>query len=467
MLWDVDAYSLFGFIIILLLSVTVLVMAWVIITRMNGERKDSLLDLECKWYQSTIEAILEGKFWGDPAQLRKKPGTEAWQAIEKLLFQEMEVSSGEQQGRLIEMFERLGYVEFYIRELQAEKSWRRAHAALRLGQMKNPRVVSALIEVLQDPNQNVRQRAVQALGMIHDQKALKALVEQIHKATSPAPKISKQILKASLIAHGDQAIPMLLPLLSDAHDASRVLVAEILAEIPSQSTLASLVKSLNDPHPEVRARAARALGKIKHPLGVNPLIESLSDPFWYVRLQSAKSLGKIGSPCAVFGLCHSLGDPCWQVRMAAAHSLMALGPFATGALTVYLLYTKDRYTGQQIAEILQQSGLVNRWIEDLAAADAETVQKAKDLLSAIARNLLMDPLVAAVRNHPDRQVRVRLVEILSGITTRPVSKVLRQISIYDSDPGVRALAQDVLSRRLRQRLSFNHAGNFADRFSVG
>ncbi len=467
MLWDVDTYSLFVFIIILLLSVTVLGMAWVIITRMNGKRKNSQLELECRWYQSTVEAILEGKFWGDPDQLRKKPGTEAWQAIEKLLSQKMEASSGESQGRLIEMFERLGYVEFYIRELHAESSWRRSHAALRLGQMRNPKAVSSLIEVLGDPDQIVRQRAVQALGMIHDLEAIRALVEQIDKATSPVPKISRQILKASLVAQGDQAIPMLLPLLSDAHDASRVLVADILAEIPSQSALASLVKSLDDPHPEVRAQAARALGKIKHPLGVNPLIELLSDPFWYVRLQAAKSLGEMGSPCAVFGLCQCLRDSHWQVRMAAAHSLMCIGPFATGALTVYLLYTKDRYAGQQIAEILQQSGLVNQWIEDLAATDAETVQRAKDLLSAVARNLLTEPLIAAVRSHPHRQVRVRLVEVFSGIVSRPVSKVLRQISIYDPDPGVRALAQDVLSRRLRQRLSFNHAGNFADRFSVG
>jgi HEAT repeat protein len=466
MLWDVSLYSIV-LLMLFVMGVGVLVMMWAILKRRIVQQQDRWISVECEWYHSTVTSILEGRFWGDPDQLRKKPDSPEWKAIEKLLLSEMEYSAEEQRKRLIQMFDRLGYVDFYLHELQDEAAWRRSRAALRLGQMRNPKAVSLLIQALGDDDRDVRQRAVQALGIIQDSKAVKPLVEQILRMTFPDKKISRHTLKGSLIAYGEKAIPLLLPWLSNSHDVIRQLVVEILAELPSKMALAPLIKRLDDPNPEVRAKAAYALGRVRYPLAVKPLVTLLSDPFWYVRLHSAKSLGKIGSPRAVFGLCTCLHDSHWQVRMAAAHSLIAIGPLAIGALTTYLLYTRDRYAGQQIAEALQQSGLVNQWIEDLAAPDTETVQKAQNILSAVIRNFLLDSFVTAARSHPNRQVRLRLVEILNGIVNLHVSKVLRQISLYDPDPGVRTLAQDVLARRLRQRLVFNHARSLAERPSMG
>ena len=452
---------------LLLISVSILIMVWVVVRRMIHQQKDRRLALECRWYRSTVGSIVEGKFWGDPTQLRKKPGTLEWKAIEQLLLEKMESSSKEQQKRLMRMLEQLGYTKFYIEALRTGVFWKRSEAALRLGQMRSSEATPFLIQSLSDPDPDIPQKAVQALGRIHDPKAIRALVEQIPQSTTAEPKISRELLKASLIAQGEKVIPMLLPLLVDPHDEVRILVAEILAESSSVNAVASLIKGLNDAHPEVRARAACALGRIRHPLAVKPLISMLLDPFWYVRLQSAQSLGKIGSPRAVFGLCNCLGDSHWQVRAAAARSLMEIGPIATEALTTYLLYTRDRYTGQQIAEVLQQSGLVDQWIQDLVAPEAHTTEKAQNILTAIARSFLLDSFVNAARRHPNKQVRLRWVEILSEIINLQTSKVLRQISLYDSDLEVRAVAQDALSRRLRHRLVFKHAGSVTGHPSVG
>jgi HEAT repeat protein len=465
MLWDVDPYTLFMTIIILFAVVSILMMGGVMIHRMIGRMNDCRVLLECDWYQSTIVSILEGRFWGDPDQLRRKPNSAEWKAIEKLLLRGSDSLIEEHRQRAIQMFERLGYVRFYRHQLKAEEPGKRFQASLRLGQMRSPRAVPFLVQALDDRDGNVRQGVVRALGMIRDPKAVRALVGQIpqYRIASSHHSLSRQVLKESLIAQGEPAISMLVPLLSDSSDAVRVLVTETLAEIPSRETLECLIKCLNDSNPEVRSRAARGLGRIGHPIAVKSLLELLSDPFWYVRLQAVKGLGRFASPRAISGLCTCLEDSHWQVRMAAAHALVAVGMEAVSALTAYLLYTKDRYAREQMIEVFQQSGFVNQWIEDLSSSDTQTAQKAQKILTAIARAWLLETMTSGARNHPRVEVRMGLVEILGGIDHPQSSKILRQASLYDSDSKVREFAHDLLAKRLRHKQGLNHAGNFADR----
>ncbi len=464
MLWDVNPYTLFVTIIILFAVISILMMGGVMIHRMIGQMNDCRVLLECDWYQSTIVSILEGRFWGDPDQLRRKPNSAEWKAIEKLLLRGSDSLIEEHRQRAVQMFERLGYVKFYRHQLKAEEPRKRFQASLRLGQMRSPRAVPFLVQALDDEDGAVRQGAVQALGMIRDPRAVMALVEQIpqYRIVSSHHRISGQVLKESLIAQGEPAISMLVPLLSDSNDAVRVLVTEILAEIPSREALEYLIKRLNDSNPEVRARAARALGRIGHSIAVKSLLELLSDPFWYVRLQATKALGRLASPRAISGLCTRLEDSHWQVRMAAAHALVTVGPEAVSALTAYLLYTKDHYAREQMIEVFQQSGFVNQWIEDLSSSDTQTARKAKKILSAIAHTWLLETLTSAARNHPRVEVRMGLVEILGGIDNPQSSKILRQASLYDSNSKVREFAQDLLTKRLRHKQVFNDAGIFAD-----
>jgi HEAT repeat protein len=452
-------------VIFLLAVVSILMMGGVMIHRIIGERKDRRTLLECDWYRSTIVSILEGRFWGDSDQLRKKPNSAEWKAIEKLLLKGRDSLIVEHRQRAVQVFERLGYVEFYKHQLKADEPRKRFHASLRLGQIGSPRVVPFLVQALDDENSYVRQGVVQALGMIRGPKAVRALVEQIpqYRMVSYHHRISGQVLKQSLIAQGKSVIPMLVPLLSDSSDAVRVLVTEILAEVPSREALACLLKCLNDSNPEVRAKAARALGRIGHPIAVKSLLKLLLDPFWYVRLQTTKALGRFASPRAISGLCTRLEDSHWQVRKAAAQALAAIGPQAVSALTAYFLYTKDHYAREQIIEVFQQSGFVDQWIEDLSSSDTPTVQTAKKLLSAIARTWFLETLTNVTRNHPRVEVRMGLVEILAGIDSSRSSKILRQASLYDSDLKVRELARDLLTKRLRHKQVLDHAGSFANR----
>ncbi|MGH7273506.1 MAG: HEAT repeat domain-containing protein, partial [Nitrospiria bacterium] len=272
---------------------------------------------------------------------------------------------------------------------------------------------------------------------------------------------SRRVLMTALISYGESAVPLLIGKLSDPSDAVRGLAAGILGEIPNSQALPALIKSIEDPSPEVRARAAYALGRIGQPLAVKSLIAALSDPFWYVRLQAARSLGRLASPRAIYDLWLRLTDPHAQVRLAAAESLVLIGPPALQALTSQLLYTADRYAREQVSEVLQQSGLIDRWIEDLDVTDETVVQQVQELLVAAARGGALVSMVNALQGHPRSQVRMKLLDLLGRAGMPSALRVIHRVALHDSDPLIRERAREVmLSARAKNRVrAINGLGN--------
>lgn len=446
MLWDVDLHQvLIGFILCLAGGIAA-AMVWVVVRRAVRKRYYHRLDLERERYRSMVIAIIEGRFEGDLGSLRRRARTVEWVAIEILLLEVIEQSSGRQQGRVTEVFEQLSYVDFYIQELEIEIPWRRAMAAQRLGRMRSTRAIPALLRALEDKFRDVRQNAMQALGQMRDPQALDILVSKLGEAIYHNKNFSRRVLMTALISYGEIAVPLLIRKLSDPFDAVRGLAAEILGEIPNPQALPALIKSMEDPSPEVRARAAYALGRIGQPLAVRHLIAALSDPFWYVRLQAARSLGRLASPRAIYDLWLRLTDPHAQVRLAAAESLVLIGPPALQALTSQLLYTADRYAREQVSEVLQQSGLIDRWIEDLDATDETVVQQIQELLVAAARGRTLASMVNALQGHPRPQVRMRLLDILGRAGMPSALKTIHRVALHDPDPLIRERAREVMLR---------------------
>jgi HEAT repeat protein len=70
-------------------------------------------------------------------------------------------------------------ISFWLNEL-TDRSYDRVNAAEKLGDIgwyvKDPRIVTALIEALEDRDWNVRKMAASSLGCIKDPAAVEALV---------------------------------------------------------------------------------------------------------------------------------------------------------------------------------------------------------------------------------------------------------------------------------------------------
>lgn len=458
MLWDVDSYKVMLGLTLLMVGSIVMGTAWLIVTRAVQRRSIHRLEAAKDQSRSLVLSIVQGRFQGDINSLRYSPQTIQWQAIQELLLEQMQRSFKEDQQKITQAFERLRYVDFYLQELGSGVSWRRAVAAQRLGIIQSSQAISGLSKALEDHDPDVRQVALQALGQIPDLRALEKLVNKLRDVTHRRG-LSRRLLMASLIPFGKGSVPFLIDKLSDPSDAVRALVADALGEIGSPQAMEVLVNSLADESPDVRAKAAHALGRIGHPLAVRPLIGLLSDQFWYVRLQAAKSLGHLGSPQAIYDLSLRLTDSHALIRSATAEALIRIGPLALQALTIHLLYTHDRYTREQVCEALQQSGLIDQWIDNLNAVEESVRRQVGDLLVAVAKGSRLSVLINALQNHSNPQVRAALVEILGKSGSLASRRAIHRAALYDPEVTVREYAKAVILKATKNTKEGNALGN--------
>ena len=71
--------------------------------------------------------------------------------------------------------EKTGYVDQKIVWLRSRRWWQRLEAASKLGVMRSPRAVPALLEASRDPVEEVRLAAVRSLGEMSETRGLPEL----------------------------------------------------------------------------------------------------------------------------------------------------------------------------------------------------------------------------------------------------------------------------------------------------
>jgi HEAT repeat protein len=135
----------------------------------------------------------------------------------------------------------------------------------------------------------------------------------------------------------------LAALASDAHAPARKAAIETLSAM-NPSTAAMVAKRLiRDPVAYVRARAVRALGAA-------PSSELDS---YMMRAARARRVAPM------------LADPEWDVRLATKETLVTLGASIWREVAPYL-DSPDRFARNGAVEVLQNFGLIDRFVQDAA-----------------------------------------------------------------------------------------------------
>jgi len=169
-------------------------------------------------------------------------------------------------------------------------------AAEALGLIGDPQAVPALVQTLNDKNEErrVRWKAAEALGAIGTSQAVAALIEVLQDTDVNRP-VHLYTIKALRALQGPQRDPQLV---------------------------SALVKALKDQH--LHEEAGEALVKIGS-LAVPPLIETLTNEGagWLVRCRAAQALGKIAQ--------HHL-DPALRAALPTLHRLRKRDPVFQEAL---------------------------------------------------------------------------------------------------------------------------------------
>lgn len=320
--------------------------------------------------------------------------------VASILLDHVQRVRGIERERLCRALDELGYVDGYLASLRSARWWARAEAAENLGLAGARRATSNLVAALDDDVPEVGLRAAKALGLVGG----KAAVLPLLKALAEPNRWSTIRIADFLADMGRDVVQELIEAFPKLNRHAKLAALDIVGRIHALDAVPWLLARLDDTEPDVRARAAHALGAIGVVDAAPPLRAALSDPEWPVRAMAAKALGRIHDAEAIPPLCAALRDREWWVRANAAESLKLVGPMGIEALEG-MLADEDLYAKHQACLMLDESGILDRRVAQLAAGGA-----LKDAAEAVV-----------------------LAFVNAGQTGR-----LRELSVSHADPKVRA-----------------------------
>jgi HEAT repeat protein len=221
--------------------------------------------------------------------------------------------------------------------------------AVRILDRIGPRGVNELIEALKDPNlqgyatdtlikldgqvlpqleralrsdeENIRNNIAYILGEVKDPRAVTALMDALRDETRLV-----SLAAASLVNIGDPTVvDPLIQCLTHPNEQVRLYSAYALGNLRDPRAVDPLLELLRDADGAVRGIAAYSLGMLRSRKATQPLLESLDDTDEGVRLSAAVALGRLRDGQALPALREKVArDPSPNVRKAAQESVQQI-----------------------------------------------------------------------------------------------------------------------------------------------
>jgi len=287
----------------------------------------------------------------------------------------------------------------------------RQAAADALGETGDPRAVKPLIAALRDRNAPVRQAAAKALGRIRDCQAVEPLIAVVGDGV-------QMVRQAAVYALGEigdgRAVQVLVTALGEPDAKMRKVAAEALGKTTDTRTLEPLVAALNDADQEVCHATVDALVKSGQP-AVEPLVNAFRG--------ADQALGE-----AIVAALVRIGEPATEPLVAALRSeSLEVGEFAAEALDRLCWQPDTDEAGAAYWIVKRQwqkcvgigTPAVRPLIVALQDRDANMRQAAAQTLGYIGDKRAVEPLVAALSDENDVDVRRAIDRALGNLGWQP------------------------------------------------
>ncbi|MGD8567873.1 MAG: HEAT repeat domain-containing protein [Gammaproteobacteria bacterium] len=208
----------------------------------------------------------------------------------------------------------------------------RIKAIAALGVIRDPRAVKALTKTLESDSWVEREAAVKALGNLRDYLVIDPLVASLNDQNKFVRESAHKSLIKVATSLGKQKDPRvvryLIKAMGEAPSATRSSTEEAfhaaideLARVHEPTFIKPLIEAVEHQSRYVRQQAALALGDFDDPRVVKPLTIALKDSSIEVREAATQSLRRIQTPEAAEPLFEALHDKDEDVRAEAAHVL--------------------------------------------------------------------------------------------------------------------------------------------------
>ncbi len=243
----------------------------------------------------------------------------------------------------------------------AERALREAPSVIRLAALQHlvtdrgPESLRAiLLSLVTDPDDRVRERAVESMAMLSGDDVLDAMLARFAEDNATVRALALTHIRAATVRAPESVRPRLLKLLSEGEDAIRRMsvegllqtgapqgvVLEILEHCRSlvgwlrtrilntlrtfgDEVLRPAVALLEHPDDDVRMQALVLCEHFEDPRLVGPVVKLLNDPDGWLRVTACETLGKLKDERAVPHLVKALEDD--DARWAAIDALGAIG----------------------------------------------------------------------------------------------------------------------------------------------
>jgi HEAT repeat protein len=206
-------------------------------------------------------------------------------------------------------------------DLRSRRTWRRAAAAYRLGDMACDEVAPQLLTALDDRDREVRAAAARSLGRLGVTAAAKPLVDAL-----VAGRVPQGIAGEALMDLGDGGTPELRRVAAHEEPHIRATAVALIGRTGGSPDAPVVEPALEDPSAEVRAAAAEALGRIGSVTAEPDLRAALDDRVHFVRAEAAAALGVIGSRAALPRLLEIARTDDFRPARAAAQAVARIDP---------------------------------------------------------------------------------------------------------------------------------------------
>jgi HEAT repeat protein len=234
--------------------------------------------------------------------------------------------TGEADARIAAHFRDSDALRRALGGLRSRRTWRRAEAAYRLGDMACDEVAPSLLAALDDSKRQVRGAAARSLGRLGMTTAALPLVQAL-----VAKRLPNGVAGEALMALGPGAVPELRRIADDAEPEIRAAAVRLIGLAGGSGEAAVVERALQDPSAEVRAAAAEALGRLGAATAEPHLRSTLDDRVHFVRAEAATALGVIGSPSALPRLLEIARSDRFRPARAAAQAVARIDPEALTA----------------------------------------------------------------------------------------------------------------------------------------
>jgi hypothetical protein len=241
----------------------------------------------------------------------------------------------------------LSLVPFAERLLRSPWWWRRAMALRGLGAMQAADHTAAVVAALDDPNDDVRNTALDALADMQNPESLPAIVVRLHDAS-----LHRARRGAALAAFGSRCEPFLLDMAAIDHE-HRLHYALALGICGTAASRPILGEWTRDSRANVRAAALQALSRIglDQP-SITMVVAALEDADAGARAMAAAALHGCVDRDTAASLARHLDDT-WTVALQAARSLRTME--ATGRAELEARATRQDLTGLLARQMLWEA----------------------------------------------------------------------------------------------------------------